>query len=293
MAETQAQAKQKAKEFALPNEKVVVEFIKKQKGNITNPKHVLFGGMAENAKRHLVPRRSRDTFKYIQILSKDEQAYIENVLALGKDGLSIYKPENNYWDGVSIDLVKEGVPLDLSNPIDYLKYKMVLSYDDMVASSLAELKLRNKRTYQFVVVREGDRSNITVASYNIKKEAYKAAAQLETNIDHIREFLYLAGKRSAGDASVSKIKSMLATMVEDDPQRVVDIVTATDYATRALLSRAVLGGVVKDVNGKFSLEDGVVLCAEGEVASLSNAIKFLSSTHNADIKKLIEAKLGK
>lgn len=290
---TQAQTKTKAKEFTLPNEKVVVEFIRVQKGNIVNPKHVLFGGMGENAKRHLVPRRSKTTFKYVQVLTPEEQKSIESILVLGEGGLSIYKPENNYWDSLSIDLKKEGVTLDLSDPVSYLKYKIVLSYTDMVASSLAELKKKNKATYQFVIVRPGERSNIVVDSYNVKKEAYSIAAKLETNIDHVREFLYLAGKRSAGDASITKVKSMLAVIVEDDPQKVVDIVTATDYSTRALLSKAVLAGVVKDLGGRYNLEDGVALCADGEVASLANAIKFLNSPNNNDIKSLIEAKLGK
>jgi len=278
--------------FSLPNETVQVEFVKRQRGNITNKKHVLFGGMGENARRHLVPKRSKSTFKYIQILTKEEQAFLEDAMFLESGGLNVYKAENNYWDTISLDLVKEGISLHLNNPVEFIRYKILLSYTDMVAPSLNELKLNDKATYQFVVVRKGERANITVAKYNIKKEAYKYATQLELNMDSIKEFLYLAGIRAAGDASVSWLKAKLGILVEEQPDKVVDIMSSTDYTTRALLAKAVLSGVVLETSGKYSLEDGVQLCEEGEVASLSVAIKFLASNSNADIKNLIEAKLG-
>ena len=283
----------KEKTFTLPNEKIRVEFIKRQKGSIINEKHVLYGGMSETARRHLVPRRSKSTFNYIQLLSKEEQKHLEDLLSLKEGDLNVYKENNNRWDKINVDLKKEGITLNLSDPIDYMRYKMILSYDDLVAESLADRKLKNKRTYEFVVVRKGEKSNITVNIYNIKKEAYAIAAKLEVNMDKVKEFLYLAGKRAAGDASVAKIKSMLAELVDKDPQKVIDIITASDYTVRSLLSRAVLAGVVKDAGGRYFLEDGVALSAEGEIPTLSNAISFLASNKNADIKNLIEAKLGK
>ena len=292
-AQTQERVEQKTNSFSLPNYSVVVEFIKVQKGNITNPKHVLFGGMGEGAKRRLVPRRSKTTFKYISVLTKEEQNILEDKLALPEDGLSVYRTENNYWDSVKIDLTKEGTHLNLSNPVDYIKYKVVLSYDDLVAASLSERKLKNKLTYQFVIVRPGDKSSETLAVYNVKKEAYKLAGMLEQNIEHVKEFLYLAGIRSTSNASIAWLKSKLGQMVEDEPQKVVDILTSSDYSTRALISRGVLSGVIKDSGGKFHLEDGVALCNEGDIPSLSNAIKFLSSDSNSDIKTLIQAKIGK
>lgn len=279
--------------FSLPTEVIQVEFIKRQKGQITNTKHVLYGGMSETAKRRLTPIRSKVNFKYIQILAPEEQGFLETALSLPKDGLSVYKVENNYWDTVYIDLFKEGISLHLSDPIEYIKYKVILSYTDLICPSLAEMKLAFRQTYMFVIVHSGDRANEKVSVYNVRKEAYKIAAQLELNPEHIKEFLYLAGVRSTGSSSITWLKEKLADMVEEQPQKVIDIVTAADYPIRALLSKAVLAGVVRDNNGRYSLEDGLQLCGDGETANLATAIKFLSSNSNADVKLLIEAKLGK
>ncbi len=279
--------------FTLPNMVVQIEFMKRQKGNITNPKHVLFGGMSETAKRRLVPRRNKTNFKYIQILSEEEQVFLESILSLDKGGLSIYKLEGNYWDTIYVDLTKEGIALNLADPVEYIKYKIAESYDDIVCPSLAQDKIGHKMTYQFVIVRPGERGNEKVSVYNIKKEAYQIATKLELNSEHIKEFLYLAGMRASGDASISWLKEKLSEMVEETPQKVIDIYTSTDYPVRALISRAVLSGVIRDTNGRYTLEDGLQLCGEGEVPVLASAIKFLSNNANADIKLLIEAKLGK
>lgn len=278
--------------FSLPQEIIKVEFIKRQKGSITNEKHVLYGGMGESATRELVPRRNQKTFKFIQILSPEEQEYLEDALALPKGGLSVYKPEDNYWSKVKVLLTKEGIDLDLSDPIGYIHYKVVMSYDNLVAPSLAEKKRINKGTYQFVIVRPGEAGNEVIDLFNVKKEAYKLLDRIESSIDNTREFLYLAGVTQARTGSVKWLKARLATMVETEPNKIVDIVGSSDYGIRALISKGVLSGVIKDLNGRYQLEDGVMLAEQGEVSSLSNAIFFLQDKKNAEVKNRIEAKIG-
>lgn len=283
----------KKKSFEIPSGTVTVEFIKRQRGNITNDKHVLFGGMSEDAKRRLVPRRSKTTFKYIQILTDLEQQYLENKLALPEDGLSVYKTKDNFWSNIAVDLTKEGVTLNLADPIDYIKYKIVLSYENLVASSLKELKRINKATFRFVIVKPGDKSDIVLTSYNAKKEAYKIANELELDTDKIKEFLFIAGTKSVLSADMKFLRQKLAEMVEEEPERVVEIGSSTDYPTRALIARGVLTGVIKESNGRYQLEDGIELAEQGEAPSLANAIKYLSNPTNSDVKLRIESKIGK
>jgi hypothetical protein len=48
----------------LRKEKVIVRYIPRERGNITNPKHVLYGGMAENAVRtYTVPKMSNGIYR--------------------------------------------------------------------------------------------------------------------------------------------------------------------------------------------------------------------------------------
>ena len=60
----------------LRNERVIVRHIPKEGGMVTNPKHILFGGMAENATRtFVVPRLSSGMF--VNVLTDKEKAFLE------------------------------------------------------------------------------------------------------------------------------------------------------------------------------------------------------------------------
>ena len=77
----------------LRNERITVRHIPKEGGFITNPKHLLYGGMAENAlKFFTVPRLSSGV--YVNILTDAEKACLEEKMGLEYNALSIYKKEN-------------------------------------------------------------------------------------------------------------------------------------------------------------------------------------------------------
>ena len=79
----------------LRNERVIVRHIPKEGGMVTNPKHILFGGMAENATRtFVVPRLSSGMF--VNVLTDKEKAFLEEVMGLEYNALSIYKKVDNF-----------------------------------------------------------------------------------------------------------------------------------------------------------------------------------------------------
>ena len=121
----------------LRNEKITIRHINKQTGLVTDPKHVLYGGMAENAKKtYTVPMLRSGLF--CDILTKDEKDYLEYVMGLEPNALSIYNKTDNFWStanpkGIStVTLMKQDNQLDLSNPTDYIKYKILLADKDRI-----------------------------------------------------------------------------------------------------------------------------------------------------------------
>ena len=81
----------------LRNERVIVRHIPKQTGMITNPKHILYGGMAENAsKTFVVPKLTSGM--YVNVLTDNEKAFLEEIMGLEYNALSIYKKQDNFWD---------------------------------------------------------------------------------------------------------------------------------------------------------------------------------------------------
>ena len=59
----------------LRNERVIIRHIPKESGMVTNPKHILYGGMAENAVRtFVVPKLTTGT--YVNVLTNSEMAFL-------------------------------------------------------------------------------------------------------------------------------------------------------------------------------------------------------------------------
>ena len=92
----------------LRNERVVVKFVPKNNNNIKDKKHLAYGGMMENAIRvFAVPILSSGSYK--NVLTDNEKAYLEEIMGLEPNALSVHAKNDNYWDTVSIRLTKQGV----------------------------------------------------------------------------------------------------------------------------------------------------------------------------------------
>ena len=82
-----------------------------------------------------------------------QKKYLEEIMGLEYNALSIYKKENNFWDdsnenGISrVRLTKQDNYLNLADPEDYIRYKILLANKDYIASSLQELEDHPKSTY--------------------------------------------------------------------------------------------------------------------------------------------------
>ena len=90
----EVKSKARVKDFSLPNHSILVRYIKRQKGNITNKRHIAYGGMLEGSTQNLRPKKGSNG-QYVNVLSDLEQNYLEKKLALEQGGLSVYKKEGN------------------------------------------------------------------------------------------------------------------------------------------------------------------------------------------------------
>ena len=135
----------------LVNKKVYVKFIPRNYMGISNQKHILYGGMAENSVTILTVPVLDSTGTYKNVLTKNEKKFLEEFMGLEYDALSIYKKVNNYWDNFIVRLTKQGIVLDLSDPNDYIKYKVLRANNDIIADSLETLRDKPRPLYFFAI----------------------------------------------------------------------------------------------------------------------------------------------
>ena len=280
----------------LRKETVVVKFVPSPNALVHNKNHILSGGMAEGSKKVFVTPRLRSG-QYVNVLTDSEMAYLEYIMRLEPGALSIYKKEDNFWDdsndrGIGrIELFKQNNYLDLSDPIDYIKYKVLLANKDRICPSLQELERRPKATYQYVIVNEDTETQMNLSKNDAKRQSYIKYGAICEDSATLRTILEILTGRPVG--SMTKLDFLQAkTMdeIEKDPRRFLSTITDELLPPKVLLKRAVEAGIVTRRND-FYYYDGAPMCNDGEDSTLTNAAKYITNPKRQELKFSLEARL--
>ena len=282
----------------LRNERVIIRHIPKESGMVTNPKHILFGGMAENAVRtFVVPRLSSGVF--VNILTDSEKAFLEEVMGLEYNALSIYKKVDNFWDdsnesGISrVRLTKQDNYLNLADPEDYIRYKILLANKDYIAPSLQALQDSPKATYQFVIISEGDETKSAKDNMSATMKCYKEFGKIENDINTLRVIVEtIDGRPTAPTVKLEFLQGRINTLIQADSKIFLRVITDPMLSTKVLIKRAIEAGLISNRGNYLYLKsDNTPLCEVNEEPTLNIAAKFLNAPKNQEIKFALEAKL--
>lgn len=282
----------------LRNERVIIRHIPKESGMVTNPKHILFGGMAENAVRtFVVPRLSSGMF--VNILTDSEKAFLEEVMGLEYNALSIYKKVDNFWDdsnenGISrVRLTKQDNYLNLADPEDYIRYKILLANKDYIAPSLQALQDSPKATYQFVIISEGDETKSAKDNMSATMKCYKEFGKIENDINTLRVIVEtIDGRPTAPTVKLEFLQSRINTLIQADSKIFLKVITDPMLSTKVLIKRAIEAGLISNRGSYLYLrEDNTPLCEANEEPTLNIAAKYLNSPKHQEVKFALEAKL--
>jgi len=283
------EVKEIVKGFTLPNEKITIRFIKRNKGLAAdvNDNHVISGGMIEGATRKFcVPLLRNGGLK--NVLTNEEKEFFENGHFNGVK-MSIY---SDFWKTQYVSLEKLDTILDLSVPEDYLKYKILLAWDDVIAPTLQQYKLENKGTYQFYITKDGEELKDRSKKLDLIKAAWKEYYKLEDNKDALVSIVYLmTGKKLSENSTMKFINTEVETLVDTRTKDFLALVEDPNFETKTLITLAENVGIVLKKNGKYETVDGLTLAKQGEIASLVNAVKYLIDPKNHEVRDLIEARV--
>ena len=179
--------------FELPKETLFVRYVKRQTGFIRDPKHIAYGGKIEGAFDELPAKQNR-MGQYVSVLDKKEEKGLEEIMGVEDKYLSLYRTTNNFWDTIKIRIPKEGIFLDLSKPFDYIKYKILLTYDDYISPSVLVTYL--KRSYKYEIVKQSDINKRDASEVNYDIEAYKLFGKIEDSREQLAGILQVLTKKA-------------------------------------------------------------------------------------------------
>ena len=284
----------------LRNEKIKVQFIKRNNGMPDN--HILSGGMADGAKVTLVvPRLNTGTF--VNVLTDAEKSFLEEYMGLEYNALSIYKKpdEENFWNDANSNGINKAVLIkgdnyfDLSNPQDYIKYKILLANKNIICASLTALKETPKATYRFVIIAEGEESKQAKSNMNNTMMCYKEYGKIEENIDLLRMIVEtIDGRPTAPSVKLEFLQNKCNTLIQKDPKKFLSVITDPLLSTKALIKLSIENGSIANRGNYLYLRsDNTPLCEQNEEPTLNFAAKYLNAPKHQDILFALQAKLNK
>lgn len=283
----------------LKNERVIVRFVPRPSSMVQNPKHVLYGGMAEGATRSFVVPRLNSTNMFVNVLTNSEKAFLEQAMGLEYNALSIYKRENNFWDdsnpqGIGrVTLHKQDNYLDLSVPEDYIKYKILLANKDQIAPSLQALEDKPKATYQFVIINENAEAKMNLGKVNTKQKCWMEYGKISDDKYALRVILeLLEGRPTSSNVKLDYLQGKVTDYIETNPRRFLSTVTDELLPVKILIKKCVERGLIGKKNDAYYLrEDNSPLCEINEESTLNNAARFIASVKRQELKYSLEARL--
>ena len=282
----------------LRSERIIVRHIPKEGGMITNPKHVLYGGMGETATRTFVVPRLRSG-AYVNVLTDNEKAFLEEAMGLDYGALSTLKRVDNFWDdsnefGISrVTLRKQDNYFDLSSPDDYIRYKILLANKDLIAPSLQALQDNPKATYQFVIIAEGDETKQAKDNMSNTMRCYKEFGKVENNSDTLSVIIEtITGRPLAANTKLDFLQTKANELIQADSKLFYKVISDPLLLFKVLIKKGTEAGIIIKRDSSYYLRDGnMPLCGPNEEATLNNAAKYISSSKHQDILFAIQAKL--
>ena len=281
----------------LKNEQIIIRYLPRQSRMVTNPKHVLFGGMAENATRtFVVPMLSSG--RYVNVLTDSEKDFLEELMGLPPNALSIYKKVDNFWDdaneaGISkVTLRKQDNYINLANVEDYIRYKILLANKDYIAPSLEALETNPKATYQFVILTEDSETQSAKKGMTTLMQCYTAYGKIEDEVDTLRVIIEtLTGVRVHKNTKKEFLQTKVNELIQGNSKMFLKVATDPMLSTKVLIRRCVEEGLIAHRGNQYYIKDGnIPMCEDGE-PTLNVAAQWINLPKNQEIKLSLEAKL--
>jgi hypothetical protein len=274
----------------LENKVVSVKYLSKEANGIKDIKHVAYGGLLNGAEI-AIPAPTMDNGKMKNLLTNVEKDGLEHML--NGVNLSIY---GDFWkEGgkayemgiLPIYLGKDDMRLDLSDPYEYIKYKVLLACP-IVANSLDAV--RHRATNRFVLTSASEQMAKEIDKVGNKVQAYKLYVKYEEDKEVLRYSLRNLGRNTNRSHKIDFLQSELHKELEKNPSLLCNIMGDSFLKTKVLLETCFEYGAINKVDKKFyTLDDEPI--SDGDTPTLQVAAEYLATNLGQEMRLSLEAKL--
>ena len=101
----------------------------------------------------------------------------------------------------------------------------------------------------------------------------------------------LSNQPISSDSKLDWIQGKVEEILDEKPATFLNIVQDPALETKMVINKAVDAGLIKIRSNRYETVDGLELCEAGEIASFENAVRYLDSDKNQEVKSLLEARI--
>ena len=287
----------------LRNEKVIVRKLPKRTNLVKDSNHIMGDGMHENAFRSYCVPKLQKSKTFVNVLTDEEKEFLEHIMGLEENALSIYKPaEKNFWsnrnpDGISnVVLHKHDNIFDLSKPTDYIAVKILLANKDKICPSMEEWAARPKETYEFVIIREGQETQMSKSNTDVTIQAVMKLGKISNNKDVLKLVVEtMMGKKYSDNTTLEWLQSQALDLIKNTPKNArmfLNIIEDDSLDNQVLIRQCIAKGIIADRGGFLYIKDGnVPMCGDGEDPTMKIAAKWLGKPANQERLFMLQAKV--
>ena len=268
------------KGFTLPNKKILVAPVRR-KGGWLPPEHEGSFLFKHSYYRMVVPmdKRSGDL---VDPLTIEEREFFESNkagLALSEGDLLIHNKESRFWKDFVVKLDKHVTQFDLSKPMDYITYKVLLSNTETIAPTAADKY--GKGSYKFAIVEEGYENETRVKAASSKKEAYRFFGKIDSSIEKMKNFLNVYNTQKPGGKSVPPNASQdfliaeIEKIIDNDLDSFLGLARDKHYDKKILIFNALKAGALLRIGMTYKTPEEIVI---GD--NLQTVISYLDNPEN-------------
>jgi hypothetical protein len=295
MSKTSAKKATGSKKNYLTQGKVIVQFIPDFRNGITDKQHPLYGGLSSNASIGIpapLLRRRID-----KIFTQDELEFLGEKLNEDLSGNSPFwrefrRDEFGMPMGIfPIYLKKEGDMLDKSDPLDYIKLK-VLQDCELVANDHEDARNRSSEC-RFILIEQDSVHDEDIDIISITKKAMSLHTKYEKNEDVLRFVLKSFNKNVSYSNKLPFLVNETWKIMQIEPQRFVGILDDEFIETKIVLDKAVRYKLLTKASNLYYTTSGDPVKLDDSANDYEGAAKFLASGAGQEMRLELEAQIKK
>ena len=195
---------------------------------------------------------------FVKVLTDEERLFLERELNLPAGNMSHYSKSSpksgkfSFWSSrtTSLKIDRNGIVLDLSDPLQYAHYRMLITNTDLIAPSWDERGA--KSTYRYAVVDSKHEELADFRKAELEGEAWAKYHEMGRSEEEMRDFLAVFhNKQVPKDATKKWLLGQLGRCISEDLPKFMKIANDSTYRTKVFLQKAITAGVVKKKGSKF------------------------------------------